>query len=212
MLGTLENDVATSIAVLDRLPPGERGDLLDRLSRGNYRFVLGPGLAGVPDTSSKGAEISGKIEEAIGHRFPIRIERIPGDVNRLQAHLTLSDGSPLTIDVTPNGTGFVVESTSTITIDDAAKDVCGPTNAKLVSCVVAKPLRVWAEGGADVVTMLEPVGGTAASGFTIDGGGPGEHLDHPGERVGERVCRLGHTRTSEGEGWPRKAVGLAVRP
>lgn len=103
MLGTLENDVATSIAVLDRLPPAERGDLLDRLSRGNYRFVLGPGLPGVPDTSSKGAEISGKIEEAIGHRFPIRIERIPGDVNRLQAHLTLSDGSPLTIDVTPKG-------------------------------------------------------------------------------------------------------------
>lgn len=103
MLGTLENDVATSIAVLDRLPPGERGDLLDRLSRGNYRFVLGPGLPGVPDTSSKGAEIAGKIEEAIGHRFPIRIERIPGEVNRLQAHLTLSDGSPLTIDVTPKG-------------------------------------------------------------------------------------------------------------
>lgn len=77
MLGTLESDVATSIAVLDRLPPGERGDLLDRLSRGNYRFVLGPGLPGEPDTSSKGAEISGKIEEAIGHRFPIRIERIP---------------------------------------------------------------------------------------------------------------------------------------
>ncbi|WP_064691864.1 ATP-binding protein [Rhizobium aegyptiacum] len=103
MLGTLENDVATSIAVLDRLPANERGDLLDWLSRGNYRFELGPGLAGVPDNSSKAREIAGKIEAAAGHRFPIRIERIPGEVNRLQAHLTLSDGTPLTIDVTPRG-------------------------------------------------------------------------------------------------------------
>ncbi|WP_454851046.1 ATP-binding protein [Rhizobium binxianense] len=103
MLGTLENDVATSIAVLDRLPASERESLLDRLSRGNYRFVLGPGLPGVPDTSSHGAEIAGKIEDAIDHRFPLRLESIPGDVNRLQAHLTLSDGSPLTIDITPRG-------------------------------------------------------------------------------------------------------------
>ncbi|MFS2178025.1 ATP-binding protein [Rhizobium pisi] len=103
MLGTLEHDVATSIAVLDRLAPDQRVDLVDRLGRGNYSFVLGPGLPGVPDTSSKGVEILGKIEEAVGHRFPIRIERIPGEVSRLQAHLTLSDGSPLTIDVTPKG-------------------------------------------------------------------------------------------------------------
>ncbi|MDR9803504.1 HAMP domain-containing sensor histidine kinase [Rhizobium hidalgonense] len=103
MLGTLENDVATSIAVLDRLPSSERGALLDWLSRGNYRFVLGTGLPGLPDGSSKAREIAGKIEAAAGHRFPISIERIPGEVNRLQAHLTLSDGSPLTIDVTPKG-------------------------------------------------------------------------------------------------------------
>lgn len=109
MLGTLENDVATSIAVLDRLPASERGDLLDWLSRGNYRFVLGPGLAGVPDTSSKGAEIAGKIEEAVGHRFPIRVEQIPGDISRLQAHLTLTDGSPLTIDITPRGVMPIAE-------------------------------------------------------------------------------------------------------
>ena len=52
MLGTLESDLATSIAVLDRLPANERPDWLDRLSRGNYRLVLGPGLPGVPDTSN----------------------------------------------------------------------------------------------------------------------------------------------------------------
>lgn len=103
MLGTLESDVATSIAVLDRLPADERAGFVDWLSRGNYHFELGPGLPGVPDTSGHGAEIAAKIEDAVGHRFPIRIESIPGPISRLQAHLNLSDGSPLTIDVTPKG-------------------------------------------------------------------------------------------------------------
>ena len=109
MLGTLENDLATSIAILDRLPAGERADWLDRLSRGNYRLVLGPGIAGVPEMSGRGAEITGKIQEAVGHRFPLRVESIPGDVRRLQGHLTLSDGSPLTIDVTPRGVMPIAE-------------------------------------------------------------------------------------------------------
>lgn len=109
MLGTLESDLATSIAILDRLPADERAGWLDRLSRGNYRLVLGHGLAGVPDMSSRGAEIAGKIEEAAGHRFPLRIEAIPEDGKRLQAHLTLSDGAPLTIDVTPTGVMPIAE-------------------------------------------------------------------------------------------------------
>ncbi|KQY23733.1 sensor histidine kinase [Rhizobium sp. Root482] len=103
MLGTLESDLATSIAVLDRLPANERPDWLDRLSRGSYRLVLGPGLPGVPDLSGRGAEIADRIGQAAGNRFAIRVEAIPGDHMRLQGHLTLSDGSPLTIDVTPRG-------------------------------------------------------------------------------------------------------------
>ncbi len=103
MLGTLESDLATSIAVIDRLPANERAEWLDRLSRGSYRLVLGPGLAGVPDLSGRGAEIAERIEEAAGNKFPLRVDAIPGDGKRLQGHLTLSDGSPLTIDVTPRG-------------------------------------------------------------------------------------------------------------
>ncbi|MCK8782612.1 HAMP domain-containing histidine kinase [Rhizobium sp. NTR19] len=103
MLGTLESDVATSIAILDRLPENERANFTDWLSRSNYRFVLGHGIKGVPDRSDRSTEIAARVEEAVGHRFPIRVESIPGDVMRLQAHLTLSDGSPLTIDITPRG-------------------------------------------------------------------------------------------------------------
>ncbi len=103
MLGTLESDLATSIAVIDRLPAEERAVWLDRLSRGNYRLVLGPGLAGIPDMSHHGAEIARRIEEAAGFKFAVRVVSIPGQDGRMQGHLTLSDGSPLTIDVTPTG-------------------------------------------------------------------------------------------------------------
>lgn len=103
MLGTLENDVATSIAILDRLPPEERPDWAKRLARGSYSYILGPGLPGVPELSVRGAEIAGRIREAVGQSFPVTIESIPGDGKRLQAHLTLSDGSPLTVDVNPAG-------------------------------------------------------------------------------------------------------------
>ncbi|MBB4008141.1 sensor histidine kinase [Allorhizobium taibaishanense] len=103
MLGTLESDLATSIAVIDRLPAAERPAWLDRLSRGNYRLELGAGIPGIPDMSGHGAEIAARIEEAAGHQFPLTVEAIPGANGRLQGHLTLSDGSPLTIDVTPRG-------------------------------------------------------------------------------------------------------------
>ena len=103
MLGTLETDVATSIAILDRLPAEERPQWLERLNRGSYRFVLGPGDPGVPDLSARAKDIAGRIEEAARHKFAIRVESIPGQAPRLQAHLTLSDGAPLTLDVTPRG-------------------------------------------------------------------------------------------------------------
>ena len=103
MLGTLESDVATSINILDRSPAADRPWLAEWLARPSYRFVIGPGLAGVQETSSRGREIAARIEEAAGGRFPVAIRAIPGTRERLQAQLTLSDGSLLTIDITPRG-------------------------------------------------------------------------------------------------------------
>ncbi|MEP7454104.1 HAMP domain-containing sensor histidine kinase [Phyllobacterium sp. SB3] len=101
MLGTLQSDVAASVAVFDRIPADQRANLTDPLSRGNFRFILGPGQPGVVDTSVRGAEIADTISKAIEHRLPIRMEAIPGEAQRLQAHLALTDGTPLTIDITP---------------------------------------------------------------------------------------------------------------
>ncbi|RDK06548.1 sensor histidine kinase [Cupriavidus lacunae] len=104
MLGTLETDVSTSIAILDRLPAAERPQWLRYVNRGTYQYILGPGLAGVPEMSPQAKEVADRIMEASGGRFPVRVESIPEQGKRMQAHLTLSDGSALTIDVHPKPT------------------------------------------------------------------------------------------------------------
>ncbi|QRM27601.1 HAMP domain-containing sensor histidine kinase [Microvirga sp. VF16] len=101
MLGNLEKDVGTSIALLERLPANERQQWVAMLERGNYRYELGPGLHGVPELSRLGVEIAETIREAAGHRFPVTVEAIPGSPQRLQAHVTLSDGAQVTIDLRP---------------------------------------------------------------------------------------------------------------
>lgn len=101
MYTTLENDVATSIALLDRLPAAERPQWLELLARRTYRYELGPGLPGVPELSQRAAEVARTINVAAGKRFPVTVESIPGEREHLQAHVTLSDGAPVTIDVRP---------------------------------------------------------------------------------------------------------------
>ncbi|WEX75560.1 ATP-binding protein [Sinorhizobium numidicum] len=103
MFNNLENDVATSIAILDRLPAAERVSWLDRLGRNSYSFILGRGIAGNSTLDTRSAEIASKIQAAIGARYQAEVESIPGRSRHLQAHLTLSDGAPLTIDLHPAG-------------------------------------------------------------------------------------------------------------
>ncbi|KLK89826.1 ATPase [Microvirga vignae] len=101
MLGNLEKDVGTSIALLDRLPANERQQWIAMLERRNYRYELGPGLPGVPELSGLGTEIAETINEAAGRRFPVTVETVPGRPQRLQAHVTLSDQTQVTIDLRP---------------------------------------------------------------------------------------------------------------
>jgi signal transduction histidine kinase len=103
MLGTLENDVAASLAVLDHLPADSRKEVVDLLSRDNYRFVIGPGRTGTLSQSARSREIADTLSEAIGHRVPVRMETFDGTDAELQAHLELSDGTPVTIEIWPKG-------------------------------------------------------------------------------------------------------------
>jgi signal transduction histidine kinase len=101
MLGNLETDVSTSIAILDRLPAEERPAWLERLARKNYGYLLSEGEPGTPIEVGDVPVAVTSITEAIGERYPLTFTDIPGPKKHFQGHLRLSDGSPVTIDVRP---------------------------------------------------------------------------------------------------------------
>ncbi|WP_271412220.1 sensor histidine kinase [Pseudomonas sp. Q1-7] len=101
MLGNLEHDVSTAVALIDRLPAEERSRWLSLLERRNYRYRLDEGLPGKPMDMAQAPMAVTSIERAIGQRYALRFENIPGPHPHFQAHLVLNDGRPLTIDVTP---------------------------------------------------------------------------------------------------------------
>ena len=101
MLGNLENDVATSVAILDRLPAQERAAWLPRLERGNYRYILGPGEPGAPPEDKRSRDAIRTLKETLTADYPLTFTAVPGPISHIQAHLTLRDGAPLTIGLTP---------------------------------------------------------------------------------------------------------------
>jgi signal transduction histidine kinase len=101
MYNTVEHDVGTSVAILDRLPAPERASWLNRLQRGNYYYQLGPGQAGSPLTSDRSREAVRLIAKELGPEFRVRGDILSTRPYRYQVHFTLRDGSPLTLVVTP---------------------------------------------------------------------------------------------------------------
>ncbi|NVZ52408.1 HAMP domain-containing histidine kinase [Pseudomonas sp. B6002] len=101
MLGNLENDVATSVAILDRLPANERASWLPRLDRQNYRYLLNAGEPGEPMRSDDVPMAATSISDALGEHYALTFRDIPGKQKHFQAHLILADGNPITLDVRP---------------------------------------------------------------------------------------------------------------
>jgi signal transduction histidine kinase len=101
MMGYIEREVASSVALLDHLPPAERAGWLPRLARRTYTFEVGPGMGGAPPDAELSERVARSIAEGIGKRYPLTANAVPGDPERLQVHLNLSDGTPLTIDYRP---------------------------------------------------------------------------------------------------------------
>jgi len=101
MLGNLEQDVSTSVAILDRLPAAEREAWLPRLERRTYRYRLDEGQPGQPLSLADAPMAAQSIDKAIGHQYPLIFHNLPGPNPHFQVHLRLADGKPLTVDVTP---------------------------------------------------------------------------------------------------------------
>ncbi|HEX8605016.1 MAG TPA: ATP-binding protein [Pseudoduganella sp.] len=101
MTGYVEREVVSSVALLDHLPAAQRERWLPQLARRSYRFILGPGVPGAAPDAELSQRFAGAIAEGIGKRYPLTVNAVPGDAERFQVHLALSDGTPLTIDMRP---------------------------------------------------------------------------------------------------------------
>jgi signal transduction histidine kinase len=101
MMDYVEREVASSVALLDNLPPAERTAWLPRLARRSYTFVLGTGVPGVAPDAELSQRYEMAITRGIGKHYALTVNAIPGSREHLQVHLRLTDGTPLTIDVRP---------------------------------------------------------------------------------------------------------------
>jgi len=101
MMGYIEREAASSVALLDHLPPAERPQWLPRLARRSYEFILGPGIAGTPPDARLSKLVAKSIADGIGTEYALTVNAVPGDKERMQVHLKLTDGTPLTIDMRP---------------------------------------------------------------------------------------------------------------
>jgi signal transduction histidine kinase len=99
MVSYLASDVASSVAILERLAPEERPAWVDRLGRRNYRFVLAAPVDAPDATSALASEVKAAVGSALppGRTAGVVDPRVPGIDFRLQ--LRLSDGTPIAVDI-----------------------------------------------------------------------------------------------------------------
>jgi len=101
MLNNMENDISTSVAILDRLPAEERQAWLSRLNREHYQYLLTKGASGVPMDTADPPMSASSIKDTLGQHYALTFADIPGVRPHYQVFLQLADGNPVTIDVRP---------------------------------------------------------------------------------------------------------------
>lgn len=102
MLTNLEQDASLSVALLERLTPAEREMWAPTMERRTYRYLLRPAQPGGPLASARARQGTALIDTSLGHRYALRPRAVSASPERYEVELTLSDGSPLTIEVTPS--------------------------------------------------------------------------------------------------------------
>lgn len=103
MLRNLDEDVAVSVALLERLPASEREAWVPRLERRTYRYLLRPAAAGPAPETDRARQVTSIIDDSLRHRYPLQARQVSHMPERFEVELRLHDGTPLTIEVTPSG-------------------------------------------------------------------------------------------------------------
>lgn len=100
MVTYLASDIASSVAVLERLPADERAQWLTRLSRRNYRLTLDAAAASAPTASSKLAQsVASELAQALAPGRPLQVIEGASPTTALRVLLPLADGTPLVVEL-----------------------------------------------------------------------------------------------------------------
>lgn len=103
MLSSLGKDVAVAVAILERVPAAERAAWLARLERRTYRYRLGPMPRGAPLQLPLAGAVRGVLRDTLGGQYDVSTSAAPdASLRRLDIHLTLTDGTPLTVLLSPS--------------------------------------------------------------------------------------------------------------
>jgi len=99
LLAYVGRDVASSVAILDRIPAAERPAWLPRLERRNYRYTLGALAAGTPAAAGPAKQVAAVVAAELGGARPIVATQ--GSDGGLILQLQLADGAPLSLTLRP---------------------------------------------------------------------------------------------------------------
>ncbi len=102
MLRNLYEDVPVSVALLERLPAAERAAWIPRLERRTYRYLLRPAQPATELIGARARQVTALINDALGREYELRPRAVSRVPERYEVELSLPDGSPLTIEVTPS--------------------------------------------------------------------------------------------------------------
>ena len=147
MIG-IERDIASSIAILDRLPAAERAGWLARLERRNYRFMLGDGVAGPQPQSTTSQEFAAAIVNALRPFEVVKVAQALGDDLRIQVRLT--DGSPVIVDARRVGMPVSNWVMWVLAVQLAVLAICAWFAVRLVTRPLARLAKAADELGPDL--------------------------------------------------------------
>ena len=97
MMTGIELDIASSVAVIDRLPAAERGQWLGRLERPNYRFEIGDTVQGIDLRDATLRDFADSIATAVRPFSVLRRVQAIGVRQGVDLLLRLGDGSRLVV-------------------------------------------------------------------------------------------------------------------
>lgn len=103
MLGYLPKDIASSVAILERVPAAERAEWLPRIGRRNYAYVLRAAESGTPVMKARTRAVVAAVATALGPTYHVDAV-VPAGANEsreVSLQLSLHDGTPLTIALAP---------------------------------------------------------------------------------------------------------------